>query len=69
MLEAQIIGVIPEDNSVKEALTKRDAVVHTSPRSNAAKKYHEIAAKILGPSAERQLKHLNRGWLSRLFGG
>ncbi len=33
MLESQIIGVIPEDKAVKEALNFRDAVVHTHPRS------------------------------------
>jgi septum site-determining protein MinD len=50
MLEAPIIGVIPEDKSVKEALNKRDAVVHTSPKSKVSKKYNEIALKILGPN-------------------
>ena len=69
MLETQIIGVIPEDSSVKAALTKRDAVVHTAPRSQAAKKYHEIAAKILGPGSEKRLYNLNQNWLSKLFGG
>ena len=48
MLEIPIIGVIPEEKSVKEALVRRDAVVHTHPRSKVARKYHEIAAKIAG---------------------
>lgn len=67
MLEIPIIGVIPEDNAVKEALNRRDAVVHTHPHSRVSKKYYEIAAKILGPSAERQLRENNRGFFSRLF--
>jgi len=62
MLETSIIGVVPEDDSVKESLTKRDAVVHTHPRSRAAKKYKIIAAKILGRKVEEK-----RGFLSRLF--
>lgn len=54
MLEAPIIGVIPEDDSVKHALTKRDAVVHTHPRSRVAKKYAEIAHKIDGTSWKKE---------------
>jgi septum site-determining protein MinD len=53
MLESQIIGIIPEDAAVKKALNKRDAVVHTHPKSHAARKYNEIAIKIIGPSAEK----------------
>lgn len=67
MLEAPIIGVIPEDKSVKEALTRRDAVVHTHPRSKVSKKYGEIATKVLGPSGEG-LEELEKGFFSRLFG-
>ncbi|MFA5484876.1 MAG: cell division ATPase MinD [Candidatus Pacearchaeota archaeon] len=54
MLETPVIGVIPEDKSVKEALTKKDAVIHTHPRSKVSKKYIEIARKILGESSEEK---------------
>jgi septum site-determining protein MinD len=63
MLEAQIIGVIPEDKSVKEALNKRDAVVHTHPRSKVSKKYNEIALKIIGNPAKEKKK----GMFSKLL--
>ncbi len=63
MLETSIIGVIPEDDSVKHSLTKRDAVVHTHPRSRVARKYVEIANKINGSQAKKE------GVLTRLFGG
>jgi len=63
MLETSIIGVIPEDKAVKEALTKRDAVVHTHPRSKVAKKYKEIAAKIAGE------KYVEKSFLGKIFGG
>jgi len=53
MLESPIIGVIPEDSAVKKALNKRDAVVHTHPKSQAARRYNDIAIKIIGPSAEK----------------
>lgn len=47
MLEAPILGMIPEDDSIREALHFKDAVVHTHPKSEAARAYKEIAAKLL----------------------
>ena len=61
MLETQIIGIIPEDKAIKEALSRRDAVVHTHPRSKSAKKYMEIARKINGDLLEQV------GFFSRIF--
>ncbi len=63
MLESQIIGVVPEDKAVKEALNLRDAVVHTHPKSKVAKKYCEIARKITGEKIEKR-----QGFFIRLFG-
>jgi len=63
MLETQIIGVVPEDKSVKEALNLRDAVVHTHPRSKVSKKYMEISRKIAGEKASEE-----RGFFVKLFG-
>jgi len=63
MLEAQIIGVVPEDKAVKEALNIRDAVVHTHPRSKVSKKYYEIAQKVTGEKIEEK-----KGFLGRVFG-
>lgn len=67
MLEAPIIGVIPEDKAVRESLSKRDAVVHTNPKSKVAKKYHEIAAKIAGPKFEKELTQKQKGVISKFF--
>jgi septum site-determining protein MinD len=47
MLEVNILGMVPEDISVQKSLAMKDAVVHTHPKSNAARAYKEIAAKIL----------------------
>lgn len=63
MLEAPIIGIIPEDKSVKEALNLRDAVVHTNPKSKASKNYHSIARKILGEPEGK------KGFFSNVFSG
>ena len=63
MLESQIIGVVPEDKAVKEALNLRDAVSHTHPRSKVSRKYLEIARKVNGEEIEE-----NVGFFGRIFG-
>jgi len=47
MLEAPILGCIPEDGSIQEALNMKNAVVYTHPKSKSARAYKEIAAKII----------------------
>lgn len=47
MLEVPILGMVPEDVSVKKSLNRKDAVVHAYPKSKAARAYKEIAAKLL----------------------
>ncbi|MFH0808387.1 MAG: cell division ATPase MinD [archaeon] len=63
MLETQIIGVIPEDKAVKEALNLRDAVCHTHPRSRVSRKYLEIARKVNGENIIERI-----GFFDRFFG-
>lgn len=48
MLETQILGMIPEDITIKKSLNQKNAVIYTHPKSNAARAYKEIAAKIIG---------------------
>jgi len=47
MLEVPILGMVPEDISVKKSLNQKDAVVNSYPKSNVARAYKEIAAKLL----------------------
>ncbi|MBS3076504.1 cell division ATPase MinD [Candidatus Pacearchaeota archaeon] len=47
MLEVEILGMVPEDICMQEALNLKDAVVHTRPKSTPARAYKEIAAKML----------------------
>ena len=47
MLEVPILGMVPEDLCVSKSLCMKDAVVHTHPKSNAARAYKEIAARLL----------------------
>jgi len=48
MLELPILGVIPEDKNMSEALAMKDALIHTHPRSKAARAYKSVAAKLAG---------------------
>ncbi len=48
MLEIDILGMIPEDINVSKSLNSKNAVVHTHPKSKAARAYKEIAATIAG---------------------
>jgi septum site-determining protein MinD len=47
MLEIPILGMIPEDIAVQKSINQKDAVVHTHPKSNAARAYKEIASNML----------------------
>jgi septum site-determining protein MinD len=48
MLEVPILGMIPQDLSISEALNFKDSVIHTHPKSISARAYKEIAANLLG---------------------
>lgn len=50
MLEIPILGVVPEDDSVKESQRLKNAVLITHPKSDASKAYRRITKRILGHS-------------------
>ena len=54
MLEVPILGMIPEDIVIQEALFLKNAVVHTHPKSNPSRAYKEIAARIIGVSYDSE---------------
>ncbi len=54
MLEVPILGIVPEDSSIDEALLKKNAVIHTKPKSKASKAYQDITAKILGKQKKQK---------------
>ncbi len=68
MLEAPILGMIPDDLCVQEALNEKDAVVHTHPSSNAARAYKEIAASLLDIAydSKKDREKLLKRFLQRL---
>jgi septum site-determining protein MinD len=61
MLELPIIGVIPEDENMQEALVLKDAIMHTHPNSKAARAYKKIAASIAG------IRYKEKGFFGRIF--
>ena len=65
MLDKKVIGIVPEDKSIKSALVKKDAVIHTHPNSNAAVAYKKIAAKLIGKHYQEEKE--DRGFLYNLF--
>jgi septum site-determining protein MinD len=57
MLEIPIIGVIPEDDSVKESHRMKNAVVMTHPKSKASRAYKILAKRILNPEGKSKDKN------------
>lgn len=47
MLETPILGMVPYDLHIPHSLNLKNAVVHTNPKSQSARAYKEIAARIL----------------------
>ena len=47
MLEVPILGIIPEDESIKESQVMKNSVIYTHPRSKATKTYINASKKIL----------------------
>jgi len=48
MLETQVIAIIPEDDSLREALQMKSPVTHSHPNSPASLEYKKLAAELLG---------------------
>jgi septum site-determining protein MinD len=48
MLEIPVLGMVPEDLCISEALSMKDSVIHTHPKSKPSRAYKEIAAKLIG---------------------
>lgn len=63
MLELPILGVVPSDVKVQEALSMRDVIYNTHPGNKVSKSYRKIAANILGREFEEP-----KGFWARIFG-
>lgn len=68
MLEAPILGIIPEADEVKESQVMKDAVIHTHPKSQVAKTYLITSRRLLGENIKIE-PPIKLGFISRLFKG
>jgi septum site-determining protein MinD len=48
MLEVPILGIIPEEDSIKESHIMKNSVIYTHPKSSAARTYFNTTKRILG---------------------
>ncbi len=64
IIEHPVIGVIPEDNSMRAALSQKDAVVHTHPNAPASQGYFRLAA---GLADIQYIPKLERSWLQSVM--
>jgi len=54
MLESEILGVVPEDDKVRDAIDSKEILLHMYPRSKATKAYKRIASRLIGQSYKEQ---------------
>ena len=48
ILETPVIGIIPEDETIREAVKMKHPVTHSHPNAPSSLGYKELAAKLLG---------------------
>ena len=66
MLEAPLLGIIPEAEQVKESQVLKNAVIHTHPKSRVAKTYHTTSRRLLGEDIKIE-PPIKRGILAIIF--
>jgi septum site-determining protein MinD len=66
MLEVPILGIIPEDDSIRESQIMKNAVIFTHPKSNASKGYMMTTRRMLGEKVKFEIH--KKGFLRRLLG-
>jgi len=60
MLEVPILGIVPEDDAIKESQRMKKPVIHSHPRSKSAKEYRKIARRLLGPEYMKKSKEIEK---------
>ncbi|MFB6246691.1 MAG: cell division ATPase MinD [Candidatus Pacearchaeota archaeon] len=48
MLETEVLGMVPEEDTIRKALNYKDSVINTQPKSKTSRAYKEIASDMLG---------------------
>lgn len=68
MLEVPVLGIIPEDDAVRESQVLKNAVIHTHPKSRASKNYINTSKRLLGESMDIEIPY-EFGLFRRLLRG
>jgi len=55
MLETNLLGIIPEEESIRESQVMKNSVIYTHPRSQAAKTYMDTSKRFLGEDIKLEL--------------
>ncbi len=63
MLEHPVIAVIPEDPTLREALSLKNAIVFSHPSSNAAQSYMKLAGILCG----KEVDAIKLSWIDKFF--
>jgi len=66
MLESNILGVIPEDESIKESQSLKNSVILTHPKSKSSIQYINASKRVLGENIKLE-NPLKTSFLSNLF--
>ena len=66
MLETTLLGIIPEADAVKESQVMKNAVIHTHPKSMAAKTYFNTSQRLIGKDI-KFMPPIKVGGLKRIF--
>ena len=67
MLEVPILGIIPEDDAIKESQVMKNSVIYTHPKSMASKGYILTSRRMLGEDVKFELH--KKGFLKKLLEG
>ncbi|MBD3253433.1 AAA family ATPase [Candidatus Pacearchaeota archaeon] len=67
MLEIPIIGIIPEDESIKASQVMKNPVIHTHPKSIATRTFLNTSRRVLGEQVKFQHNYKS-GIFAKLFG-
>jgi septum site-determining protein MinD len=69
MLEVPLLGVVPEENAIKESHVMKNPVILTHPKSKSARAYRNLTLKILGKEPIRKEKQdrNEKGFFSKVW--
>ena len=65
MLEVPIMGIIPEDDAIKESHVMKNAVIFTHPKSSASQSYNLTTRRMLGEEVKFEIH--KKGFLKKLL--